>query len=136
MTTEQLQRAALNLKKIAVGILIPLLLAVFFFALFSGSEEVGLLKNSPNALPWLLGLAFVLVGWRWPLVGGILINLAGMASIFFFRFYELENIWGFIIISVPLMVLGGLFILSWRISMQVKGMEKKTTQPPQQPLQE
>jgi hypothetical protein len=76
---------------------------VFLFALVSGSEGfgggiMGIIKNSPNALPWLALLLFVLVAWKWELIGGIIITLLGVAMFYFFNFVGLN----FFIISLGL----------------------------------
>jgi len=61
-------------------------LLLFVFALFSGAEEntfQGLLKNSPNALPWLIMLAISLFGWKHRLVTGIAALILGTFFIVF-----------------------------------------------------
>lgn len=68
-----------------IGLLI-LGVLVFVFALVSGSEEVGLLKNSPNALPWLLLLVLTIYSFKKPVFGGLLIILYGLALVYFFNF--------------------------------------------------
>ncbi|HHB52203.1 MAG TPA: hypothetical protein ENK75_04055, partial [Saprospiraceae bacterium] len=60
---------------------------VFLFALVSGSEAyggglMGIIKNSPNALPWALLLLLVGIAWKWEFLGGILI-LALAAYLFY-----------------------------------------------------
>ena len=59
---------------------------VFVFALVSGSEDGGLLRNSPNSLPWLLLLVLTLYSFRKPVFGGLLIILYGLALVYFFNF--------------------------------------------------
>ena len=91
----------------------------FVFALLSGSEKYGgglkgILMNSPNALPWLLLFAFVYVAWRWELIGGILIALMGLYTAFFFDVLESPIV--LLLISVPLMALGGALIASWHLA--------------------
>lgn len=91
----------------------------FFFALFSGAGEFGggvsgILQNIPNALPWLLLFVVVYIAWKWELVGGVLIVTGGLWSMAFFNAFEsLIVLFG---ISLPLIVLGGLFILSWYVT--------------------
>ena len=65
---------------------------IFVFALLSGSETFGggikgILKNSPNALPWLILLILVVIAWKWELVGGILITLLGILALGFFGIF-------------------------------------------------
>ena len=56
---------------------------IFIFALLSGAEKLGggimgIIKNSPNALPWALLLILVYVAWKWELVGGIIVTGLGL----------------------------------------------------------
>ena len=66
--------------------------------------------NSPNALPWLLLFLLVRIAWKKELVGGLLISLMGFSTIVFFKTYE--HIEVFMLISLPLIVLGGFLIAS------------------------
>lgn len=75
-----------TLKTFAWFALLLLGILVFVFALFSGSEEVGILKNSPNALPWLVLLVVTIYSWKKPVLGGLLLILAGLALVYFFNF--------------------------------------------------
>ena len=96
-----------------------LLISVFWFcfALLSGAGELGeggLIQNIPNALPWLLLFVVVYIAWRWELIGGSFVLAAGIFTIFFFNaFASPVVLFG---ISLPLILLGGLFMLSWRIN--------------------
>ena len=64
---------------------------MFVFALLSGSEGngniiSGIIKNSPNTLPWLVLLAIVFISWKRELIGGILITAIGFTMMYFFNF--------------------------------------------------
>ena len=88
---------------------------VFFFALLSGSEDYGggisgIIKNSPNALPWLLFLVLIFIAWKWELVGGIIITLLGIAILYLSNFRV--PILTFILVLL-IIILGSFFILSW-----------------------
>jgi hypothetical protein len=88
----------------------------FVFALLSGAEELGgglmgVVKNFPNALPWLLLFALVFLAWKWELVSGIIIAALGILTIFMFD--TLEEGVTFLLISVPLMFLGGALVSAW-----------------------
>ncbi len=107
------------LRYIARTILIIISVFWFLFALFSGAEEYGgglkgILMNSPNALPWLSLLVFVFLAWKWELIGGILIVMLGGFTVYFFKAYESLPV--FIIISLPLIILGGFYIFSWYLA--------------------
>jgi len=94
-------------------------LLLFLFSLFSGAEVygggiLGILKNSPNSIPWLLVIIFSLLGWKWNLIGGLLITITGISVfIFFFLlnpiiYIELAFLFGALILS------GISFLLSWK----------------------
>jgi len=94
-------------------------LIFFLFSLLSGAEAyggglIGILKNSPNSLPWLLVIIFSLIGWKWNLTGGVLITLAGISAfVFFFLlnpiiYIELAFLFGVLTLS------GVSFLLSWK----------------------
>ncbi len=94
---------------------------VFVFALLSGSEGSGegikgIIKNSPNALPWLVLIVLVLVAWKWELVGGILITLIGIGAMIFFGIFTGKLAVGTLIISLIPFILGVFLILSWWLS--------------------
>lgn len=93
-------------------------LLVFVFALLSGSETYGggisgIIKNSPNALPYAILLVLVYVAWRWPLIGGILITLLGFGLLYLFGFFDTNrDLIPFIVAMVPV-IFGGLIIFCW-----------------------
>jgi len=91
---------------------------VFIFALLSGSEEHGsgvngLIKNSPNALPWMLLLVFLFIAWKWELIGGILITLSGFAALYFFNFSGRNFYWFTFFLCFGIITFGSFFIMSW-----------------------
>lgn len=93
---------------------------VFVFALLSGSESygggfIGIVKNSPNAIPYAFLLVLIYVGWRWPLIGGILITLLGFGLLYLFGFFSSNwNLIPFVVGIIPV-IFGGLLIFSWGI---------------------
>lgn len=114
------------LRNIARYTLLVVGVLVFLFALASGSEVyggglMGIIKNSPNALPWAILLVLVWVSWKWELVGGIIITLFGLAALYFFNFRG-GNIDVIVLVMTLLIVVFGIFfILSWYLR---KGAEK------------
>ena len=95
----------------------------FIFALSSGAEEYGgglkgVLMNSPNALPWLLLFLLIYVAWKKELIGGSLIVLAGFLTIFFFKTYKYLIV--FLLISLPLILLGGSLMISYYLDKKRK----------------
>ncbi|MBN1779326.1 MAG: hypothetical protein JW816_03860 [Candidatus Buchananbacteria bacterium] len=115
------KKTAKILGYIAKIILLIVALFWFGFALLSGAEDYGgglkgIIMNSPNALPWLLLLVFVYVAWRWELVGGIIVAILGILTIFAFDAFEQLGV--LLTITIPLIILGGLLIISWRCKKQ------------------
>lgn len=84
---------------------------IFFFALFSGSEEVGLLKNSINALPWLLLFVVVWFAWNHERIGGYLFLVFGVFTVLFFDTWK--DLIVFLIVSFPIILVGALFLLNY-----------------------
>ena len=100
------------LRNLARAVLIILAAAGFIFALLSGAESglSGVIKNSPNALPWLLLFVLVWVAWKWELIGGVILLLLGIFSFFFFNAIESTAV--LLLVPVPLVVLGIIFMVS------------------------
>lgn len=87
----------------------------FIFALLSGAENYGggmhgILTNTPNAIPWLILFVFVYVAWKWELVGGWMIIAFGIFSAFFFNVVAEPIV--FLMITMPLLILGSLLLIS------------------------
>jgi len=85
------------------------------FALLSGAEgsEGGyFVSNMPNALPWLLVWGAVLTAWKKPRAGGIVFLALAAASIIFFHTYQ--GVFPFLLISMPLILIGILFLADLR----------------------
>ncbi|MEL6310220.1 MAG: hypothetical protein AAFN11_16495 [Chloroflexota bacterium] len=104
------------LRYVARGVLLLVAIFWFIFALLSGAEGYGgglwgVLRNSINALPWLLLFVFVYVAWKQEMVGGILIIGMGIFTIFFFQSYRYLVV--FFGVSVALITLGLMFVGSW-----------------------
>ncbi len=91
---------------------------VTIFALLSGSEDygggiTGIIKNSPNAIPWLVLLVLIYIAWKWELIGGILITIFGLFLMYFFNFNESSFHIVPFILTLLVVVFGSLFITSW-----------------------
>jgi hypothetical protein len=89
----------------------------FAFAILSGSEAYGggfqaLVKNSPNAIPWLILLLINIISWGWERTGGILYLIFGVFSFFFFHAWSFG---GFVmlVVTIPYMIIGILSIFYW-----------------------
>ncbi|MCD6089962.1 MAG: hypothetical protein J7J72_00545 [Bacteroidales bacterium] len=108
-------------RKIARYTSLTLGVLVFVFALISGSVEYGggiqgIIKNSPNALPWLLFLLLVFVAWKWEVVGGIVIIILGLSFLYVFNFPSAHFFSTASIISFLIIFIGVCYILSWYYS--------------------
>ena len=100
----------------------------FVFALLSGAEELGggvmgVVKNSLNALPWLILFAFVFIAWKWEIIGGSIISVMGVLTIFMFDAYKEPVV--FLLISLPLMLLGGALVIAGYLSREQQAKNNK-----------
>ncbi len=90
----------------------------FLFALFSGAGDYGggfrgILKNSPNALPWSILLILTLVAWKRELIGGLLITFLGLVLLYFFNAHAAYFRWNTFLLTLLIPMMGLFFILSW-----------------------
>jgi hypothetical protein len=86
------------------------------FALLSGSQDYGggirgIIYNSPNAIPWLIMCLITYLCYKKEQIGGGLLIIAGIFTTLFFKTYEDPLV--FLIISLPLLITGSMFIFSW-----------------------
>ena len=105
------------LRNVARYSLLLLTLFTFTFALLSGAEKYGgglngVLKNSPNALPWVGLLLLVYVAWKWEWVGGLLITVLGLFLVYYFNFQGSRFYWAVFLVTILVVVLGVCFMLS------------------------
>ena len=101
------------LRPMARAVLVTLALFWFGFAVLSGAEQDGqgigaLLRNLPNALPWLGLFAIVYVAFRWEGVGGAILILAGGVAAVFFNAWDAPVV--LLGVCLPLVVIGAAFI--------------------------
>ncbi|MEL6809915.1 MAG: hypothetical protein AAFP76_01115 [Bacteroidota bacterium] len=99
------------LKTIAWIILLIVGIATTAFAVFSGSEDLGLWKNLPNVLPWLSLLLLTLLSWKRPVFGGLLIFLLGLFLVYFFNFSGRNFFFTTFIVTLSIPLLGFVLIL-------------------------
>ena len=76
--------------KAAYVISLALASLVFIFALISGSEAYGggfsaIIKNSPNALPWLLYMVLILASLKWRKSGSAALVVFTAFLVYFFN---------------------------------------------------
>lgn len=116
MKKEGVHKTAKVIRDIARIVLLFLAVLLFVFSLLSGAESLGggvkgIVNNFPNTLPWIILLVAVFVSFKWELIGGIIILLMGIFTIFFFNAFE--NLFVLLVISIPLIVLSKLLIITW-----------------------
>jgi hypothetical protein len=75
----------------ALVVLTVLSIVLLAFSLLSGSEEyggglAGIVKNSPNSLPWIVFIMGVFIAWRRNIWGGLLIVIYGGVITYYFNF--------------------------------------------------
>jgi len=115
MNKEKRLKISRFLRNFARTILLVLGLLLFIFSLLSGADKlgggiIGIIYNSPNALPWLMLLIFIYIAFRWEIIGGVLILSMGAFTIYFFDVTEFCIVfWG---VSVPLIFLGVLLLIA------------------------
>ena len=105
-------------RNIARYVLLVLAVLIFLFALVSGADLdegiSGIIRNSPNALPWIILLIIVWIAWKKELLGGIIIILFGIAGAIFFSIWN--DLFEFVFwLILGIIMLGGLFLLSWKL---------------------
>ena len=112
-----------NLKKantfrfIARYSLLVLGVAVLIFALLSGANDyggglMGIIKNSPNALPWAALLVVLFIAWKKEKIGGVILTVLGIVLVYFFNFSGPNFWWSTFIITLLIPILGSFFLIS------------------------
>lgn len=130
MSKESNLLLAKYLRGIARYTLLVVLGLVFIFALLSGSGDYGggikgIIRNSMNALPWLILLIILFVAWKWELIGGILITLVGLAAMYFFNFTGRNFFWFTFFLCLGIIIFGSFFIISWYLRRKANNTSKK-----------
>ena len=95
------------------------LIFIIFISMFAFDEKFISFGFLMHMLPTLLLIGLLIIAWNWATLGGLILLVFGIISIFFFRTYEDPIV--FLIVSFPIFVVGILFILSD----QVKGKKRK-----------
>lgn len=110
-------KAANAARYIARYSLLIIALLVFTFALLSGSESfgggiIGLIKNSPNTLPWVGLIGLIILAWKNELLGGISLTVFGIILVAFFNTGANFFLSTFIL-TISITLLSSLFLVSW-----------------------
>lgn len=96
------------------AIVLAFILLLIVFALDAFEGPGGVLHKMGGFLLHLLPAAvtagFLLVAWRWRIIGGLLMLVLGMV---FTIYFQTDQSWSrFLLVSFPLLLAGVLFILS------------------------
>ncbi len=89
---------------------------VFVFALLSGSEGyeggfMGVIKNLPNTLPWILLFSLNYLVWKKELYGGIILTIFGLLITWYYNFSGPNFWWTTFTMTSLITLLGVIFIL-------------------------
>jgi hypothetical protein len=95
-----------------IAIVYTALLTIFALLSGAGAGVGGVLSNLPNIAPWLLAWVAVIVAWRHKKAGGWLFIVLAVASMLFFSTYQ--QLVPFLLVTAPLAVIGGLFLMDAR----------------------
>jgi hypothetical protein len=111
-----------TIRKTTQILLLLITALVFVFALLSGSEGygggfMGIVKNSPNALPWLLLFGLNYLVWKKELYGGIILVIFGLFITWLFNFRG-PNFWWTTFALTSLITLSGIIFI-------LLGLQKK-----------
>jgi predicted exporter len=93
----------------------------FGFALLSGTEGFSggvfdLVKNCPNAAPWVVLLLLAFYAWKNELLGGIGISIFGLAATAALVVSSANFFISTFFLTSLISVLGFMFIISWYLS--------------------
>jgi hypothetical protein len=99
------------------------------FALDSFSPELTIWQQLGHffihLIPSFVLLAFLLVAWKWELVGGIIFMLIGLgfSPLIFMHNFRMNHsvamsLWIITMITIPFVVVGVLFLISHRLNKQ------------------
>jgi len=115
MQTSKCQKITRFCRNFTRWILLIISILIFVFALLSSASGFGgelrcIIKNSPNALSWLLLLIINWIVWKSELVGSILLIVFAIATGFFFGGFS-DNLFVLFVITIPLLILAILLIL-------------------------
>lgn len=99
-----------------LSILFIMFLSLFAFDVFSGDatliEKIG--GFLIHLIPSYLLIFILLISWKKPLVGGVMFLILSIVFTLYFKTYT--AVLNFLIVSFPVAIIGGLFILSHVLS--------------------
>ena len=109
------KRLSKIIKITSISVLTLFAIFWFVFALLSGAKEyggglTGIIKNSPNAIPWALLFGLVYLAHKKEKIGGYTLITLGVLTVFMFDGFEEPFV--LIVISLPIILLGSALVYS------------------------
>lgn len=106
-----------TIKHIAIYGLIIVLVPLLLFSLVSGTEGYdngiyGLIKNSPNAIPWIILIGLLFLSRSRAKLAGFFITAIGIGVVYFFNFSGPNFWWITLIVTSLIPFFGALILLS------------------------
>jgi len=104
------------IRRIAKVLLLFIISVIYIFALISGSENlgggfIGILKNFPNTLPWILLFGINYLVWKKEMIGGIILIAFGLLITWFFNFTGHNFWWSTFALTSLLTIFGIIFVI-------------------------
>lgn len=95
------------------GILFALFISLFALDVFSEGEPVfkAVMGFLIHLIPTYLIIIALIIAWKWERSGGII--FIGLGFAYIVMAWGRENIYAFLFISGPLIIVGILFLLNW-----------------------
>ena len=103
------------IRRIAKVLLLFITSIIYIFALISGSEDlgggfIGILRNFPNTLTWILLFSINYLVWKNEMIGGIILIAFGLLITWFFNFTG-PNFWWFTFTLTSLLTIFGVIFM-------------------------
>lgn len=86
------------------------IIAIIFISIFAFDEPLASLGFLIHLLPSFILIIILIIAWKWEFIGGIIYIAIGIVFTIFFKTYE--DIIVFLLISLPWIIIGVLFILN------------------------
>lgn len=104
------------IRRIAKVLLFFITSVIYIYALISGSENlggefIGILRNFPNTLAWILLFSINYLVWKNEMIGGIILIAFGLLITWFFNFTGPNFWWSTFTLTSLLTIFGVIFMI-------------------------
>lgn len=104
------------IRRIAEVLLLFITSVIYIYALISGSENlgggfIGILRNFPNTLAWILLFSINYLVWKNEMIGGIILIAFGLLITWFFNFTGPNFWWSTFTLTSLLTIFGVIFMI-------------------------